>query len=264
VIVLSLALLAAAAVFLVVGILRGDSGTVLLVASIVSTLAAAVLLYFGVRPRASAATTGTAPGGRAGPDSKNGAGGKTGADSRSGEGGKTGGGKSDAGGKTGAGGKTPAAAAVRERSAGDRVLASVPAAAGGAPAHAAGSPGGAPAHATGSPGGAPAHAAGSPAGAAAGKGAVGAAATAPGVPPEASEEEDPPDEPGIEAAQLADLARVAGRDDEVRVVDGRPRYHVAGCAHLSGRESEGLPVSEAAELGFTPCARCAPVATLLG
>jgi hypothetical protein len=242
VIVLSLALLAAAAVFLVVGILRGDSGTVLLVASIVSTLAAAVLLYFGVRPRASAATTGTAPGGRAGPDSKNGAGGKTGADSRSGEGGKTGGGKSDAGGKTGAGGKTSAAAAVRERPAGDRVLASVPAAAGGAPAHAAGSP----------------------AGAAAGKGAVGAAATAPGVPTEASEEEDPPDEPGIEAAQLADLARVAGRDDEVRVVDGRPRYHVAGCAHLSGRESEGLPVSEAAELGFTPCARCAPVATLLG
>jgi hypothetical protein len=84
-----------------------------------------------------------------------------------------------------------------------------------------------------------------------------------GVPPGGSVDEDPPDEPGIETASLGDLARVAGRDDEVLVVDGRPRYHVAGCGHLTDRESEGLPVSEAAELGFTPCARCAPVAALL-
>jgi hypothetical protein len=75
-------------------------------------------------------------------------------------------------------------------------------------------------------------------------------------------DEDPPDEPAIERASLGELARVAARDDEVVVVDGRPRYHLVGCAHLAGREFEGLPVSEAAELGFTPCARCAPVAVL--
>jgi hypothetical protein len=79
-----------------------------------------------------------------------------------------------------------------------------------------------------------------------------------------AEDDDPPDEPAVETASAGYLERIAGRTDEVVVVDGRPRYHLAGCAHLTGREFEGLPVSEAAELGFTPCARCAPVATLLG
>jgi hypothetical protein len=91
------------------------------------------------------------------------------------------------------------------------------------------------------------------------------AASSPAASPPADRlaDEDPPDEPAIEAAAAADLDRIGGRDDEVVVVDGRPRYHLAGCAHLTGRESEGLPVSEAAELGFTPCMRCAPIATLL-
>ena len=50
---------------------------------------------------------------------------------------------------------------------------------------------------------------------------------------------------------------------EVLVIDGRPRYHQAGCVHLLGRESEPLPVSEAVELGFTPCSLCEPDSALL-
>jgi hypothetical protein len=76
-------------------------------------------------------------------------------------------------------------------------------------------------------------------------------------------DDDPPDEPGIEKVSLGELARIAGREDEVVVVDGRPRYHVRSCSELAAREPEGLPVSEAAELGFTPCAHCTPVAALL-
>jgi hypothetical protein len=229
VIVLSLALLAAAAVFLVVGILRGDSGTVLLVASIVSTVGAAVLLYLGVRPRSAGPAEGT-----------------TG--TRSGPGDRAPAGAARAGGEPVAQATARSAGAVEDRRAGERVPASAPAAAEGAPsrttATAARTPAGSPPVAVR----APAVPAGAPV----------------DVPAAGSDEEDPPDEPGIEAAQLGDLARVAGRDDEVRVVDGRPRYHLAACAHLTGRESEGLPVSEASELGFTPCARCAPIATLLG
>jgi hypothetical protein len=50
---------------------------------------------------------------------------------------------------------------------------------------------------------------------------------------------------------------------DVLVVDGRPRYHLAGCVHLLGREIERLPVSEAVELGFTPCGLCEPDTALL-
>jgi hypothetical protein len=248
VIVLSLALLAAAAVFLVVGILRGDSGTVLLVASIVSTLAAAVLLYLGVRPRTRGSATGKAP--DAG--TRSAAGGDSAPRERTGAGTTR-----AAGAKTGAaaGGAVAAAGAGQERPAGDRVLASAPAGPDRTPG-----PDRTAADRTAPGRTGP----GSPAGSPAGTAPVTVVRTSADVPRDGSNEEDPPDEPGIEAAQLGDLARVAGRDDEVLVVDGRPRYHVAGCAHLSGRTSEGLPVSEAAELGFTPCARCGPVATLLG
>jgi len=51
--------------------------------------------------------------------------------------------------------------------------------------------------------------------------------------------------------------------NEVLVIDGRPRYHLAECAHLLGRESEPLPVHEAVELGFTPCDLCQPDSALL-
>jgi hypothetical protein len=76
-------------------------------------------------------------------------------------------------------------------------------------------------------------------------------------------EEDPPDEPIAQQVPAADAARVARMNNEVLVIDGRPRYHLAGCVHLLGRESEPLPVHEAVELGFTPCGLCEPDSALL-
>lgn len=73
----------------------------------------------------------------------------------------------------------------------------------------------------------------------------------------------PGDEPEAQVVSEADAAMVAGLVDEVYVVDGRPRYHLADCPHLHSRESEPLPVGEAVELGFTPCGRCEPDSALL-
>jgi len=64
----------------------------------------------------------------------------------------------------------------------------------------------------------------------------------------------PPEEPrDADAAAL-----VAGLDDEVLVVDELPRYHLAGCRSLGTSPVIPLPAREAVELGFTPCAWCAP------
>jgi hypothetical protein len=76
-------------------------------------------------------------------------------------------------------------------------------------------------------------------------------------------DDDPPGEPAPQRVSPADAARVAQLNAEVLVVDGRPRYHVPGCDHLLTREHEPLPVSEAVELGFTPCGRCEPDSALL-
>jgi hypothetical protein len=76
-------------------------------------------------------------------------------------------------------------------------------------------------------------------------------------------DEDPPGEPAAQLVTPADADRVARMSAEVLVIDGRPRYHQAGCVHLLGRESEPLPVSEAVELGFTPCGLCEPDSALL-
>lgn len=84
-----------------------------------------------------------------------------------------------------------------------------------------------------------------------------------GQPDSDEDDEDPPDEPPPQVVSPADAARVARLSDEVLVVDGRPRYHLADCDHLLGRPAEPLPVSEAVELGFTPCGRCAPASALL-
>jgi hypothetical protein len=81
--------------------------------------------------------------------------------------------------------------------------------------------------------------------------------------PEALDDEDPPGEPPAQSSAEADAERVALLMTDVFVVDGRPRYHVASCVHLLGRESEPLPVSEAVELGFTPCSLCEPNTVLL-
>ena len=78
------------------------------------------------------------------------------------------------------------------------------------------------------------------------------------------DEDDPDDEPLPQAVRPADAARVARMSDEVLVVDGRPRYHLAECPHLVGRLTEPLPVAEAVELGFSPCGLCRPVDRLVG
>jgi hypothetical protein len=67
-------------------------------------------------------------------------------------------------------------------------------------------------------------------------------------------------EPAEEDADVADVLAVAELDAEVRVVDERPRYHLATCRWLTGRgrPTLALPIREARELGFTPCALCTP------
>jgi len=77
------------------------------------------------------------------------------------------------------------------------------------------------------------------------------------------DDEDPPDEPVAQQVSASEAARVARMTMDVLVIDGRPRYHLAGCVHLLGRESEPLPVGEAIELGFTPCGLCEPDSALL-
>jgi len=77
------------------------------------------------------------------------------------------------------------------------------------------------------------------------------------------DDEIPADEPDAESVSLDDSARVAALSREVLVIDGRPRYHLPHCVHLMGRDSEPLPIGEAIELGFTPCALCEPDSKLL-
>ena len=72
---------------------------------------------------------------------------------------------------------------------------------------------------------------------------------------------DLPD-PGVEDVEVTDLLMVVDLKDEVLVVDEHPRYHVAGCRWLAGRETIPLPLDEARTDGFTPCAVCSPDRTL--
>ncbi|AGL15537.1 hypothetical protein [Actinoplanes sp. N902-109] len=74
---------------------------------------------------------------------------------------------------------------------------------------------------------------------------------------------DPDDEPLPQAVRPADAVRVARLDAEVVVMDGRPRYHLATCPFVAGKETEALPVAEAVELGFSPCGTCRPVDALM-
>jgi hypothetical protein len=69
-------------------------------------------------------------------------------------------------------------------------------------------------------------------------------------------------EPDEEPTDASDLLVVAGLDAEVRVVDEHPRYHLATCTWLGPRATIPIAVSEARQLGFTPCARCGPDAIL--
>ncbi|SCG63394.1 hypothetical protein [Micromonospora inositola] len=76
-------------------------------------------------------------------------------------------------------------------------------------------------------------------------------------------DEAPVDEPDVQRVPPEDAAVVAQLLTPVHVVQGRPRYHLAACPHLLDRLPSRLPVAEAVELGFTPCARCAPATVLL-
>jgi hypothetical protein len=73
---------------------------------------------------------------------------------------------------------------------------------------------------------------------------------------------DPDREPDEEPTDASDLLVVAGLSAEVRVVDEHPRYHLATCTWLGPRPTIPIPVSEARQLGFTPCARCGPDSVL--
>jgi clumping factor A len=75
--------------------------------------------------------------------------------------------------------------------------------------------------------------------------------------------DDPDDEPLPQAVRPADAVQVARMNDEVMVVDGRPRYHMSDCPHLVDRQTESLPAAEAVELGFSPCGQCRPVDRLV-
>jgi hypothetical protein len=70
-------------------------------------------------------------------------------------------------------------------------------------------------------------------------------------------------EPEIEETPEADIAVLADLEDEVVVVDEHPRYHLRTCAWLGTRDTIPIGVGEARQLGFTPCARCTPDATLV-
>ncbi|MEJ2857891.1 MULTISPECIES: hypothetical protein [unclassified Saccharothrix] len=70
-------------------------------------------------------------------------------------------------------------------------------------------------------------------------------------------------EPGEEDTDAADLLVVADLTDEVRVLDEHPRYHLAACPWPASRATLGLPIAEARQLGFTPCAVCTPDAVLV-
>jgi hypothetical protein len=47
-------------------------------------------------------------------------------------------------------------------------------------------------------------------------------------------------------------------DDEVWVIDGRPRYHLGDCAIIKGQDAEPIPYDQATEDGFMPCSLCEP------
>jgi hypothetical protein len=47
-------------------------------------------------------------------------------------------------------------------------------------------------------------------------------------------------------------------EHEVWVIDGRPRYHLEGCAIIKGQPAEPVPWDQATSDGFMPCSLCEP------
>lgn len=71
-------------------------------------------------------------------------------------------------------------------------------------------------------------------------------------------------EPAGEQPEPAGSLPLAAPTQNVLVVDENPEFHIAGCSALDGRATIALPLDEAVDLGFTPCARCTPVSRLAG
>lgn len=92
----------------------------------------------------------------------------------------------------------------------------------------------------------------------------------PAAPADSEEEEeaapvrvkDDAGDPGEEQTDASDLLVVSELEDEVVVVDEYPRYHLVECVWLAERDTIPIEVSEARQLGFTPCVRCGPDAKL--
>lgn len=82
--------------------------------------------------------------------------------------------------------------------------------------------------------------------------------------PAESDERDDDAVPPEEETDAADLLIVCELENQVIVVDEHPRYHLAECGWLGDKDTIPIAVSEARELGFTPCARCGPDALLAG
>jgi hypothetical protein len=63
--------------------------------------------------------------------------------------------------------------------------------------------------------------------------------------------------PVREPAVPAHVASPSASAPEVIVLPGRPRYHVPGCRFLAGREdTETVSLSDATARGYTPCSTC--------
>jgi hypothetical protein len=80
---------------------------------------------------------------------------------------------------------------------------------------------------------------------------------------EADETPEPDEDPEVEPDPDADDAILADLEDVVVVVDEHPRYHLTSCVWLGTRDTIPIGIGEARQLGFTPCARCRPNATMV-
>lgn len=84
------------------------------------------------------------------------------------------------------------------------------------------------------------------------------AETASGGPdPDGTVSSDDPATPEPAVADTDPPLRSRG-EELVWVIDGRPRYHLPHCGFLLARQPEPVPLRQAVEDGFTPCALCDP------
>lgn len=68
---------------------------------------------------------------------------------------------------------------------------------------------------------------------------------------------------GTKTAETAAAPAQRGvADGSVLVVAGRPRYHVAGCRYLAGKEASAMAAGVARADGYTACGVCKPDAAL--